>query len=190
MAKADCVHSTPRTIASKNTPTENADLTILSDVRTIDGASEDAATIPAIHPSANRRNDSDRDVANTSAIAPPARTSRRGFLMNTIVSAAAVASATAIPKQSIAATQITTANPPLGRAQQIVETLRNYFLPSTSSLDEQAAERMLAYFRLRNVLDDHDSEDEDGEVFHSDVVAFFERYNQSLDWVILEIRVD
>jgi hypothetical protein len=104
--------------------------------------------------------------------------------MNTIVSAAAVASATAIPKQSVAATQITAVNPPLERAQQIVEALRNYFLSTASSLDDDAAERMLSYFRRRNVLDDHGSEDEDGEAFHSDVVSFFERYNQSLDWVI------
>jgi hypothetical protein len=160
------------------------DDTNLSPSRTGDGISEDAAAIPAVNPTADGRSDSVRKIAESLPTAPPARTSRRRFLMNTIVSAAAVASATAIPKQSAATTQITRTNPPLERALQIVETLRNYFLSTTSSLDEEAAERMLSYFRRRNVLDDRDSEDEDGEVFHSDVVEFFERYNQSLDWVV------
>jgi hypothetical protein len=161
------------------------DDTNLSPSRTGDGISEDAVAIPAVNPTADGRSDSVRKFAEPLPTAPPARTSRRGFLMNSIVSAAAVASATAIPNQSIATIQITAVNPPLERAQQIVETLRNYFLSTTSSsLDEEAAERMLSYFRRRNVLDDHDSEDEDGEVFHSDVVEFFERYNQSLDWVV------
>jgi hypothetical protein len=102
MAKADSVHSTPRITASKNTPPGCADQTILSDVRTIDGASEVAITIPAIDPTADRRSDSRREVANTSAIAPPARTSRRGFLMNTMVSAASLATAAAVAAPSIA----------------------------------------------------------------------------------------
>jgi hypothetical protein len=91
-------HATPKVSNRKG-----ADRTILSDVRAIDGASEDAATIPAIHPSANRRNDSGRDVADISAIAPPAPTSRRGFLMNTIVSAASIAAATAVAVPPISA---------------------------------------------------------------------------------------
>jgi hypothetical protein len=103
MAQADRVHSTPRTIASKNNLPAGADQTILSDMREIDGASEDAVTIPAINPIADRRSDIGQEVANTSAIAPPARTSRRGFLMNTMVSAASLATATAIAIPSLAA---------------------------------------------------------------------------------------
>jgi hypothetical protein len=72
------------------------DDTNLSPSRTSDGISEDASAIPAVTAGADRRIDTDQNVANHRVIAPRARTSRRGFLMNTMVSAASLATATAI----------------------------------------------------------------------------------------------
>ena len=102
MDQAKCVLSTPRITASKNTPPAGADQMILSDVRAFDGASEEAFAIPAINPTDDRRSDGGRDAVKASAIAPPARASRRGFLMNTMVSAASLATVAAVATPSIA----------------------------------------------------------------------------------------
>jgi hypothetical protein len=76
---------------------ERANQTILSGSRTLDGISADLTTIPAVDPHTNRCSDSADESENHPRIAPSARTSRRGFIMNSFVSAAAIASATAIP---------------------------------------------------------------------------------------------
>lgn len=84
-------------------PPITPDRTNLSGSRGLDGVSENAAAIPVVGPGVKGRSDSGGEVVDPSSIAPPARTSRRGFLMNTIVSAASVATATAlVPSQSIA----------------------------------------------------------------------------------------
>ena len=78
-------------------------------------------------------------------------------------------------------------NGPLARAEQLVEILRNGHWADETKLDEAAAVRMLAYFRRRNVLDNRDQteeeENKDTEILYRDVLPFFKRYNQSLDWV-------
>jgi hypothetical protein len=70
--------------------------TILSDARTPGDLSENAGTIPAVDSSADGRSAGNGEVTDPSPIAPPARTSRRGFLMNSMVSAVSIASATAL----------------------------------------------------------------------------------------------
>jgi hypothetical protein len=71
------------------------DPTNLSGSRALDVISESTASIPAIDTPTIRRSDNGSEVINPSPIAPPARPSRRGFLMNSIVSGAALASAIA-----------------------------------------------------------------------------------------------
>ncbi len=78
-----------------NTTDRPAD-TNLSPSRTTDGYSENTTTIPAVYPSADSHSDGGREAANPHSIAPPARTSRRGFLMNTMVFAASLAAAAAV----------------------------------------------------------------------------------------------
>jgi hypothetical protein len=79
-----------------------ANQTNLSPSRTTDDLPKDVAAIPAVTTGADRRSDGGRELANPSPIAPPARTSRRGFLMNTMVSAASLVTATAITVPPIA----------------------------------------------------------------------------------------
>jgi hypothetical protein len=81
---------------SSTTHRNPADQTNLSPSRTSEGLSADGTTIPAVTPAADRRSDSASEVANLSPIAPPALTSRRGFLMNTMVSAASLGTAAAV----------------------------------------------------------------------------------------------
>jgi len=81
---------------SSTTHRDPANQANLSPSRTLDGISKDVATIPAVDSVADRRSDNGDTVANPTPIAPPARTSRRGFLMNTMVSAASLATATAV----------------------------------------------------------------------------------------------
>lgn len=64
--------------------------------RASDGISKEAASILAVTPAANGHSDTSSGIANTSPTAPPAWTSRRKLLMNTIVSVASLASATAM----------------------------------------------------------------------------------------------
>jgi hypothetical protein len=78
-------------------PALTADDTNLSASRTLDGDPVIAPSIPAFDSPDIRRSDSIGQLANPAALAPTARTSRRGFIMNSFVSAAAIASATAIP---------------------------------------------------------------------------------------------
>jgi hypothetical protein len=78
------------------------DDTNLSPSRTSDGISKDAAAIPAVNPTADGRSDSVRKFAEPLPAAPLAQTSRRGFLMNTMVSAASLATATAVAAPSFA----------------------------------------------------------------------------------------
>jgi hypothetical protein len=61
-----------------------------------------AASIPANHPPAIRRGDSGTEVADPAAIAPPALTTPGGSVMNTMVSAASLATAMAVGSPSIA----------------------------------------------------------------------------------------
>jgi hypothetical protein len=81
---------------------DGANRTILSGARTLDGISEDAATIPTVSSAADRRSDSVGKLSESPPVAPPARTSRRGFLMNTIVSVASLATAAAVATPPIA----------------------------------------------------------------------------------------
>jgi len=82
--------------------------TNLSPSRTSDGIPEDAAAIPAVNPTADGRSDSVRKIAEPPPTASPARTSRRGFLMNTMVSTASLATAVAVAAPPIATTAPTT----------------------------------------------------------------------------------
>jgi hypothetical protein len=86
----------------KQLPERRPDHVNLSASRTPDGVSLNAAAIPAISPSAIRRSDSGAEVIDPAAIAPPAQTSRRSFLMNTMVSAASLATAAAVAAPTIA----------------------------------------------------------------------------------------
>ncbi len=80
-----------------------ADQINLSPSRTSGGVSAETAAIPAVDPPADRRRDKAAENIKDSPTAPLAHVSRRGLIMNSIVSAAAVATATAIPSQSIIA---------------------------------------------------------------------------------------
>ena len=86
---------------SSKTDDVRAAQTNLSTSGTTGGASAEATTIPAVDPLNNHCDDGSERGTNHLPVAPPAHVSRRGFIMNSIVSAAAVASATAIPSQSI-----------------------------------------------------------------------------------------
>jgi hypothetical protein len=83
---------------SSTTSRNRADQTNLSPSRIIDGASADAAAIPAVDPHTDPCSDSVDDVANHSSIAPRAHAPLKGLsIMNHIVSTAAIATATAVP---------------------------------------------------------------------------------------------
>jgi hypothetical protein len=86
---------------SSNTDVVRAAHTNLSTSWATDGASAEAATIHAVDPLTNHCDDRAEQCANHPPVAPPAQLTRRSILMNSIVSAAAVASATAIPSQSV-----------------------------------------------------------------------------------------
>jgi hypothetical protein len=128
MDQAKCVLSTPRITASKNTPPAGADQMILSDVRAFDGASEEAFAIPAINPTDDRRSDGGRDAVKASAIAPPARASRRGFLMNTMVSAASLSTATAAVALPTARAQPQEVSFPPGVVDRLVRIRERSFI--------------------------------------------------------------
>jgi hypothetical protein len=81
-----------------------AETTNLSASRTTDGNSENARSINAVDSPSICRSDSAGLTVQPLASAPPAPTSRRGFLMNTIVSAASIAAATAVAVSPISAT--------------------------------------------------------------------------------------
>ena len=86
--------------------TERLEQTNLSGSRTLDGVSEEPAAIPAIDSTADRRSDNRSKVAVHSPIALPARptSNRRQFLMNSIVSTASLATATAVTVSPTATT--------------------------------------------------------------------------------------
>lgn len=92
---------------------DGAKQTILSGSRTLDGVSKNATTIPVVAPYNKPCSDNADKSANHPSIAPPAQTSRRGFIMNSIVSAAAVASGTAIPNPTLAAVAIAPSTDPV-----------------------------------------------------------------------------
>jgi hypothetical protein len=170
--------------------TNRRDNTNLSASRALDGNSENAASIPTVDRPAIGRSDSGAEVVNPSALAPPARpssTSRRGFLMNTIVSAASLATATAVTVPPTAAAA-STAFPPvpvadscpaasLARAEEIVDLLRTRYIREGWKIDEAAAEHTLAYCR-RYAADGSDPDDG-----REAAIDFFYTHGQSLDWV-------
>ena len=78
------------------TSPETRDQTNLSGSRAIDGVSENTASIPVVGPGAKGRRDRRDDLVDPSLTAPPARTSRRALIMNSIISAAALTSAVAV----------------------------------------------------------------------------------------------
>jgi hypothetical protein len=153
--------------------------TNLSPSRTSDGISKDAAAIPAVTPAADRRSDSGGEVVDPHPPAPPARTSRRGFIMNSIVSAAAVASATAIPSLDQAAPVNEAASPSaaLVRAEQVVNTLRSSYVRENWKIEENDAEHALAY--MRKYAAGKETEDHEQAVME----MFFGCHGQSLDWI-------
>jgi hypothetical protein len=63
----------------------------------------------------------------------------------------------------------------LKRAEQVIDLLRTRYVCHGWKIDEQAAERVLAYFRAGAPDDDS----------FGPVVDFFGRHGQSLDWVFL-----
>jgi hypothetical protein len=65
--------------------------------------SNEVPAIPAVDPLADRRSDGGGDRGKAPPIAPLAQSSRRSFLVNSIVSGVSLASATAIPSPSLAA---------------------------------------------------------------------------------------
>jgi hypothetical protein len=193
---------------SSNTDSVRAAQANLSTSWTTDGASAEAATILTPDRTTNPCIDSAHERANHPPVAPPAHVSRRGFIMNSIVSAAAVASATAIPNQSdVTATEqllsAVEALPPelrpaalvylqnqngdagqsayasLERAEQVVDLLRTRYIRQGWKIDEEAAERALAYCRAYAV-DGSDPDDEREAAYD-----FFGSHGQSLDWVFL-----
>ena len=163
------------------------DDTNLSSSRALDGVSENATSILAIDPPAIRLSDSIADTAKASAIAPTARTSRRGFLMNSLVSTASLATAAAVATPTIASAMTSTApaaaaddSPAeaLRRAEEIVDILRTCVVRSKGwKVDEAAAERALAYCRA-NAANGADPDDE-----RQAALDFFYGHGQSLDWV-------
>lgn len=70
--------------------------TNLATSRAASDVSKEATVIPAVAPGAERRGDSGAKLADADSGAPSARPSRRGFLMNSIVSTASLATATAL----------------------------------------------------------------------------------------------
>ncbi|MBU6463224.1 MAG: hypothetical protein KGL35_21865 [Bradyrhizobium sp.] len=115
--------------------------TNLSPSGAFNGTSTITNTTPVVDSPHNGRSDSVDGRANHSPIAPPAHVSRRNLIMNSIVSAAAVASATAIPNQSIAkdafAPAVEPAPDPIFDA---IEAHRQTYTQYLSSLDEGADE--------------------------------------------------
>ncbi len=73
----------------------------LSASRVLVDLAENAATIPAVDLAADGRSASDSEITDPSPIAPPARTSRRGFLMNSIVSSASLATTATVVAPAI-----------------------------------------------------------------------------------------
>jgi hypothetical protein len=86
----------------QNKLTDRPNAENLSTSRTPGGDPVIASSILAVDSPDIRRGDKIAGVLDPAAIAPPARTSRRGFLMNTIVSAASLATAAAVAAPSIA----------------------------------------------------------------------------------------
>jgi hypothetical protein len=159
--------------------------TNLSPSRAIGGNSANAASIPAVDTAADRRSDNVDDIANHSPIAPSVQTSRRGFLMNTMVSAASLATAAAVNVPTIAngdvasAMRATDSSPAasLARAEEVVSLLRTRYIRSGWKIDEAAAERALAYCR-GYAADGSDPDDEQRAA-----IDFFHSHGQSVDWV-------
>jgi hypothetical protein len=192
---------------SSKTDSVRAAHTNLSTLGTTDVASAEATTIPAVDPLNNDCDDRAEQRANHLPTAPPAHVTRRGLIMNSIVSAAAVASATAIPNQSDVTPKeqllsafdaldpklrpaalvyirnqngdaSRSASASLERAEQVVDLLRTRYIREGWKIDEEAAERALAYCRAY-AADGSDPDDEREAAFD-----FFTSHGQSLDWVL------
>jgi hypothetical protein len=91
----------PRAGSVDSFPPQPGD-TSLSASRTPGGDPVIATSIPVVDSPDIRRGDSGVEVADPATITPPALTSRRGFLMNTMVSAASIATATALTASTAA----------------------------------------------------------------------------------------
>jgi hypothetical protein len=170
----------------------------------IDGKSEGGTAILAIAPHGESRSDKVASLAKDSAEGHGAKTSRRGFIMNTIVSTAAIATATAIPNQSEAFTKahlqtaVEALDPKLipaalvyldnqdetakraaclSRTETVIDLLRTRYIREGWTIDEDAAERTLAYSRAY-AADGSDPDDE-----REAAMDFFHSHGVSLDWV-------
>jgi hypothetical protein len=143
--------------------------------------SENTASIPAIIPPDVRSNDNAVEAVNDSSPAQSVRTSRRAF-MNSIVSAAALASATAVASPSDIELQAHRSEnaAALARVEQIVDVLRTRYIREGWTMDEAAAELALGHFR-KPVVAGPGKDDDYGWWQARD---FLVEHGQSIDWVI------
>lgn len=145
--------------------------------RAIDGASMEAASIHAVTPSADSRGDNSSEVVNSSPIAQTARASRRGFLMNSIVSAASLASATALAMPDAMAVE-GGRHATIARAKHMVEILRDRVVCDGwhEHFDRERAAEFLDAVRREDYSADNDSA-------QATVTAWVNDHGQSFDWL-------
>ena len=124
------------------------------------------------------------EVTDPSPIAPPARTSRRGFIMNSIVSSASLATVAAIaPSAALADTAVAISaarddkEAVIARAQQIVEVLSNRFVCDGwhEHFDQQRAAEFLDAVRREDWSADDPSQ--------CVITSWIRDHGQSLDWL-------
>lgn len=100
--------------------------------------------------------------------------------MNSIVSAAAVATATAIPSLDRAVASTVEGCRPsaaLARAEQVIAALRSSYVSANWRIEEDRAEQVLAYMRSYANAKDENVEQEQV------AIEFFGSHGQSLDWI-------
>lgn len=108
--------------------------------------------------------------------------SRRSILVNTAVSVASLASATAVAAPSIAPVSDQTAAEQLARVEHLIAQLRTRHIRDGFKLDEARAERVLRFFRMAVDLPGHeDHPDYDGDWLAT--LNFVRDHDQSLDWI-------
>lgn len=142
------------------------------------GGFGEGTTILVVNPHDDSRSDNTEANAKDSPIAPPAHVgNRREFIMNSIVSAAAVASATAIPNVNDVA-QAASPSAALARTEQVIAVLRSRYVRDNWMIEENDAEQALAY--MRNYAAGKAEDDDHGNAV---MVGFFGSHGQSLDWI-------
>lgn len=144
---------------------------------------KEAPSILAIKLPADCHGDGRDEVVDVSSIAPPAHTSRRNLLMNTIVSVASLASASAMASPALSqevpsTTAIDDRQRVVGRAEQMVALLRDRFVCAGwhERFDEQRAAKFLDAIRREDWSADNDPA--------SPIVrAWVRDHGQSFDWL-------